>query len=78
MIYIRENAFENVCGRHTGRDDKTDEDNLPHYDDHYDDVIMTHAGVSNHQPRDCLLNSLFRRRSNKISKLRVTGLCAEN
>ena len=29
MIYIRENAFENVCGRHTGRDDKTDEDNLP-------------------------------------------------
>ena len=34
--------------------------------------------VSNHQPHDCLLNRLFRRRSKKTSKLRVTGLCAEN
>ena len=34
--------------------------------------------VSNHQPHDCLLNCLFRRRSKKISKLRVTGLCAGN
>ena len=34
--------------------------------------------VSNHQPRDCLLNCLFRCRSKKTSKLRVTGLCAEN
>ena len=34
--------------------------------------------VSNHQPHDCFLNLLFRRRSNKTSKLRVTGLCAEN
>ena len=32
-------------------------------------------GVSNHQPHDCLLTSLFRRRSKKTSKLRVTGLC---
>ena len=32
-------------------------------------------GVSNHQPHDCSLNRLFRRRSKKISKLRVTGLC---
>ena len=32
-------------------------------------------GVSNHQPHDCLFNSLFRRRSKKTSKLRVTGLC---
>ena len=32
-------------------------------------------GVSNHQPHDCLLNRLFRRRSKKISKLRVTGIC---
>ena len=31
-------------------------------------------GVSNHQPHDCLLKRLFRRRS----KLRVTGLCAGN
>ena len=35
-------------------------------------------GVSNHQPRHCLLKRLFRRRSKKTSKLRVTGLCAGN
>ena len=34
--------------------------------------------VSNHQPHDCFLNRLFRRRSKKTSKLRVTGLCAGN
>ena len=34
--------------------------------------------VSNHQPHHCLLNRLFRRRSKKTSKLRVTGLCAVN
>ena len=34
--------------------------------------------VSNHLPHDCLLNRLFRRRSKKTSKLRVTGLCAGN
>ena len=33
-------------------------------------------GVSSHQPHDCLLNRLFRRRSKKTRKLRVTGLCA--
>ena len=33
-------------------------------------------GVSNHQPRDCLLNRLSKRRSKKSSKLCVTGLCA--
>ena len=37
-----------------------------------------HDGVSNHQPHECLLNCLFRRRSKKASKLRVTGLCAGN
>ena len=37
-----------------------------------------HAGVSNHQPHGCLLNRLFRRRSKKTSKLRVTGLCVGN
>ena len=31
--------------------------------------------VSNHQPYGCLLNCLFKRRSKKTSKLRVTGLC---
>ena len=34
--------------------------------------------VSNHQHHHCLLNCLFRRRSKKTSKLRVTGLCAGN
>ena len=32
-------------------------------------------GVSNHHPDNCLFNCLFRRRSKKNSKLRVTGLC---
>ena len=35
-------------------------------------------GVSNHQPHDCLLDRLFRRRSEKTSKLRITDLCAGN
>ena len=34
--------------------------------------------VWNHQPHDCLLNGLFRRRSKKTSKLHVTGLCVGN
>ena len=37
-----------------------------------------HAGVSNHQPHGCLLTRLFRCKSKKTSKLRVTGLCAGN
>ena len=44
-----------------------------------DSLLWRHNGrgsVSNHQPHDCLLNRLFRRRSKKTSKLRVTGLCA--
>ena len=35
-------------------------------------------GVSNHRRHDCLFNRLFRRRSKKTSKLRVTGLCEGN
>ena len=34
--------------------------------------------VSHHQPHDCLLHRLFRRRSKITSKLRVTGLCEGN
>ena len=34
--------------------------------------------VSKRQPHDCLLNRLFRRRSKKTSKIRVTGLCEGN
>ena len=37
-----------------------------------------HDGVSNYQPHNCSLNSLFGRRSKKTSKFRVTGLCAGN
>ena len=37
-----------------------------------------HDGVSNHQPQDCLVNRLFKRRSKKTPKLRVTGLCTGN
>ena len=50
-------------------------------DDHGLSLRWRHNGrdsVSNHQPHDCLLNRLFRRRSKKTSKLRVTGLCVGN
>ena len=49
------------------------------YDTNKQTLQWRHNGrdnVSNHQPHDCLLNRLFRRRSKKTSKLRVTGLCA--
>ena len=45
---------------------------------HYDDVIMSAICVSTHQPHDCLFHRLFRRRSKKTSKFRVTDLCAGN
>ena len=35
-------------------------------------------GVLNHQPPDCLLNRVFKRRSKKKPKLRVIGLCVGN
>ena len=35
-------------------------------------------GVSNHQPHDCLLMCLFRSRSKKTSKPRITVLCEGN
>ena len=34
--------------------------------------------ILSHQPHDCLLKRLFRRRSKKTSNIRVTGLCAGN
>ena len=37
-----------------------------------------HDCVTNHRPHGCLLNRLFRRRSKKTPKLRVTGFCARN
>ena len=60
---------------------------LPQFTDtqlrHQEDMTLQwrhsdHDGVSNHQPNGCLLNRLFRRRSKKPSKLRVTGLCVGN
>ena len=44
-------------------------------------LLWCHNGcdaISNHQPHDCLYNHLFRCRSKKTSKFRVTGLCAGN
>ena len=51
------------------------------YRSYVEPLLWRHNGqdsVSNRQPHDCLLNRLFRRRSKKTSKLRVTGLCAGN
>ena len=42
---------------------------------YYSYVIMS---VSNHRRPDCLLYHLFRRRSKKTPKLRITGLCERN
>ena len=39
---------------------------------------MSAMASQNHQPRDCLLNRLFRHRWKKTLKLRVTGFCAGN
>ena len=44
---------------------------------HCSDVMMS-AMASNHWRPDCMLNRLFRHRSKKTSKLRVTGLCEGN
>ena len=41
-------------------------------------TLTSMMSVSNHQPHGCLLNCLFRRRSKKTSKFRVTGLCVGN
>ena len=45
---------------------------------HYNDVPNGRDDVSNHQSHHCLLFDLFRCRSKKTSKLRVTGLCEGN
>ena len=37
-----------------------------------------HDGVPNHLPHDCVYSRLFRRRSKKTWKLRVTDLCTGN
>ena len=40
--------------------------------------IKVGDGVLSHQPHDCSPKHLFRRRSRKASKLRVTGICEGN
>ena len=45
---------------------------------HYSDVIMNAMASLIIRRLDCLLKLLFRRRSKKISKPRVTGLCEGN
>ena len=45
---------------------------------HYNDVIMTTMASQITSPHGCLLNRLFRHRSKKTSKLRITGLCVGN
>ena len=39
---------------------------------------MERDGVSNPQPHDCLLSRIFKHRSNKTLKLRITSLCDGN
>ena len=56
---------------------------IRHSDDKNQEVTLLwrqngRGSVSNHQPHDCSLNRLFRRRSKKTSTLRITGLCAGN
>ena len=55
---------------------------MSYFDSNFTDTLQWHHnerdGVSNYKPHDCLPNGLFRRRSKKTSKLRVTGLCARN
>ena len=74
-LSIHENAFENIVCKIMAilSQPQCVNKSFPSYWRHND-----HEGVSNHQPHGCLLNRLFRRRSKKTSKLRVTGLCEGN
>ena len=52
-----------------------------HINSHHAPLLWRHNecdGVSNNRRHDSLHNHLFRHRSNKISKFRVTGFCAAN
>ena len=53
--------------------------NIHHHDPAYNLPLQwrhnERDGISNHRRLDCLLDCLFRRRSQNTSKLRVTGLC---
>ena len=65
--------FSLICVWINGWVNNREAGDLRRYRAHYDVTVM-----SNHQPHDCLLNRLFRRRSKKTSKVRLTGLCEGN
>ena len=85
-IFIQENAFENIVWKMAAILSRPQCVNVVLYRTIYPYWLLLpllwrhngHGSVSNHQPHDCLLSRLFRRRSKKTSKLRVTGLCAGN
>ena len=73
------------CGKHRSRINSQKPHNTSSWWTNYGVSVLTlqwrpngRDSVLNHQPHDCLLNRLFRRRSKKTSKLRVTGLCVGN
>ena len=74
---IHEKAQVNAC---TYQDHNKTKHNLAMVKVHYASQWRCNGrnGVSNHQPRNCLFKRLFTRRSKKISKLRITGLCEGN
>ena len=82
LFSLRVSDIELTCGSCHGTREHTDLDQFWIYHKHYSPPLQwRHNGresVLNHQPHDCLLNCLFSRRSNKTSKLRVTGLCEGN
>ena len=51
---------------------------LKHVPVHNHIAYSSEKSVLNHRRLDCLLSRLFRCRSKKTSKLRVTGLCERN
>ena len=81
-MFIHENAFENVVCDMTAIWSRPQQRPPPLY------LILPEItlqwrynerdGVSNHRHLDCLLSRLFRHRSKKTSKFRVTGLCEGN
>ena len=85
-IFIQENAFQYVvCRMASGlsrlRDALNEADTTVAFRCGCETIHWRHNGcdgISNHQPHDCLLNRLFKCRTKKTSKLRVTGLSAGN
>ena len=69
------------CFLWSAPEQKFESTNIPQRANNIETLLWRHNGhdsVSNHKPHDCLLHRLFRRRSKKTSKPRVTGLCVGN